>query len=52
MALNFDLTPLFVAIDKGNVEIVKLILTSNKLNINSINIISNYIFKFHSESYT
>ena len=51
-------TPLFGAIEKDNIEIVQLLLTNDKLDINFgyifiqfFNRIQNYIFQFHSKSY-
>ena len=59
-------TALYLAVEKENIEIVKLLLTNNKLDINIINIlniffiklkiislneIQNHIFQLHSKSY-
>ncbi len=59
-------TALFLAVEKENIEIIKLLLNNNKLDINlgyilnifyikfnilSFNRIQNHIFQFHSKSY-
>lgn len=30
-------TPLFIAVDKGNIEIVKLLLSCEKIDVNALN---------------
>ena len=37
---------LYAAIEKGNVEIVKLLLTNNKIDVNIINIPNIYLLKY------
>ena len=52
---NFYVTALFAAVEKGNVEIVKLLLSNDKIDVNAINIliillfykVSNSIFELH-----
>ena len=51
-------TALYLAVEKENIEIIKLLLTNDKLDINIINIlniffykISNHIFQWNSKSY-
>lgn len=39
--LKFDRTALYEAVDKGNLEIIKLLLAKNELNINTLNISNN-----------
>lgn len=36
-------TPLYIAVDKGNIEIVKLLLSCEKIDINALNQIFNLI---------
>lgn len=38
--------PLYLAVEKGNIEIIKLLLTSDKLDINFLNILYNFFIKF------
>ena len=51
------MTALYLAVEKENIEIVKLLLTNDKLDINLLNIclifykIQNHIFEYHSISY-
>lgn len=40
----FNITPLSIAIEKGNIEIVKLLLSSEKVNVNLSSIL---IIYFH-----
>ena len=62
----FYKTALYLAVEKENIEIVKLLLTNDKLDINIINIlniffikfkiisfneIQNHIFQYNSKSY-
>lgn len=37
-------TPLYIAVDKGNIEIVKLLLSCEKIDINALNKIFNLIY--------
>ena len=42
--IRFYKTALYLAIEKDNIEIVKLLLTNNKLNINQRNILNIFFF--------
>ena len=42
--IYFYKTPLYFAIEKENIEIIKLLLTNDKLNINILNILNIYIY--------
>ena len=39
-------TPLYLAVDKGNIEIIKLLLNNDKLDINFLNILNIFYIKF------
>lgn len=41
----FYKTALFAAVEKENIEIVKLLLTKDKLDINIINKVQNHVFQ-------
>lgn len=54
----FNVTALYEAVIKENVEIVKLLLSNDKINVNAISIlntffhkVSNFIFQLHPKSY-
>ena len=64
--IYFNKTALYLAVEKENIEIVKLLLTHNKLDINLgyilniifikfkiifFNYIQNHIFQYYSKSY-
>ena len=40
----FNKTSLYLAIEKGNVEIVKLLLTNDNLDVNIMNILIDFFF--------
>ena len=47
---NFHKVALFLAVEKENVEIVRLISTNDKLNVNILNKIQNkFYFKLYSK---
>ena len=39
-------TALYLAVEKGNIEIVRLLLTNDKLDINLLNILNIFSIKF------
>ena len=41
----FYITALYLAVDKGNIEIIKLLLSNDKLDINIINIFNIYFIE-------
>lgn len=45
----FNKTALFAAVEKENFEIVKLLLTENKIDVNILNIFHKYFFLFDSK---
>lgn len=40
-------TALFVAVENGNIDIVKLLLSNNNIDVNIINTIINHFFKWY-----
>lgn len=41
----FDISALYTAVEKENIDIIKLLFTNNKLDINFLNIIINIFIK-------
>ena len=44
--IKFYKTALYLAVEKENLEIVKVLLTNDKIDINIINILFTFIIKF------
>ena len=47
----FNKTALYLAVEKENVEIVKLLISNNKIDPNIICILSYYYYKIHNKSF-
>ena len=41
----FYITALYLAVDKGNIEIIKLLLSNDKLDINIMNVFNIYFIE-------
>ena len=49
ISFYFYQTALYLAVEKENIEIIKLLLSNNKLNINILNISSHFFYTIKSQ---